>query len=132
MQAQHAAFVEKLRAEGVEVHFMDGDAGIRLKQCYTRDPFIMVKGGAIVCRMGARIRRGEELAALDDAGFRDRFAGSPIMRIGRDRLVRNVLYALGTSGLPGLPAVADRLADDPVPAFVDATPSADARLSLPA
>ena len=26
------------------------------------DPVLMVKGGAIVCRMGARIRRGEELA----------------------------------------------------------------------
>jgi N-dimethylarginine dimethylaminohydrolase len=62
MQAQHAAFVAQLQAEGVEVHFMDGEVGIRLKQCYTRDPFIMVKGGAIVCRMGARIRRGEELA----------------------------------------------------------------------
>src|SRR3984885_5964142 len=36
--------------------------GGRLKSCYTRDPVIMVKGGAIVCRMGARIRRGEELA----------------------------------------------------------------------
>ncbi len=62
MQAQHAAFVARLQAEGVEVHFVDGDAGIRLKQTYTRDPFVMIKGGAIVCRMGARIRRGEELA----------------------------------------------------------------------
>lgn len=62
MQQQHDAFVAKLQAEGVEVHYLDGDAGIRLKQTYTRDPFIMVKGGAIICRMGARIRRGEELA----------------------------------------------------------------------
>ena len=62
MQQQHDAFVAKLQAEGVEVHYLDGDAGIRLKQVYTRDPFIMVKGGAIICRMGARIRRGEELA----------------------------------------------------------------------
>ncbi|MEO5614516.1 MAG: arginine deiminase family protein [Cypionkella sp.] len=62
MQAQHDAFVAKLQAEGVEIHYLDGDAGIRLKQVYTRDPFIMVKGGAIICRMGARIRRGEELA----------------------------------------------------------------------
>lgn len=62
MQAQHDAFVAALVAEGVSVHYMEGDAGNRLKQCYTRDPFIMVKGGAIVCRMGARIRRGEELA----------------------------------------------------------------------
>ena len=34
----------------------------RIKSCYTRDPLIMVKGGAIVCRMGTRVRRGEELA----------------------------------------------------------------------
>lgn len=62
MQRQHDGFVAALRAEGIEVHFLDGEAGNRLKQIYTRDPLIMVKGGAIVCRMGARIRRGEELA----------------------------------------------------------------------
>jgi N-dimethylarginine dimethylaminohydrolase len=62
MQAQHDGFVAALQAQGITVHYMDGEAGNRLKQCYTRDPFIMVKGGAIVCRMGARIRRGEELA----------------------------------------------------------------------
>ena len=39
-----------------------------------------------------------ELAALDDAAFRALFAGSPIKRIGRDRFVRNVLYAIGNSG----------------------------------
>jgi epoxyqueuosine reductase len=38
-----------------------------------------------------------DLAALDDAGFRARFSGSPIKRIGRDRFVRNVLYAIGNS-----------------------------------
>lgn len=62
MQAQHDGLVAALQAEGINVHFMEGEAGNRLKQVYTRDPFIMVKGGAIVCRMGARIRRGEELA----------------------------------------------------------------------
>jgi N-dimethylarginine dimethylaminohydrolase len=62
MQAQHDSLVAALKEEGVEVFAVDGDAGKRLKSCYTRDPLIMVKGGAIVCRMGARIRRGEELA----------------------------------------------------------------------
>ena len=53
-----------------------------------------------------------ELAALDDAGFRARFAGSPIKRIGRDRFVRNVLYAIGNSGLRRLrPAAAALLTD---------------------
>ena len=39
-----------------------------------------------------------ELLALDDAAFRALFSGSPIKRIGRDRLVRNVLIAAGNSG----------------------------------
>ncbi len=62
MQAQHDALVAALKAKGVEVHHVDGDADGRLKSCYTRDPLIMVKGGAIICRMGTRVRRGEELA----------------------------------------------------------------------
>jgi N-dimethylarginine dimethylaminohydrolase len=61
MQTQHDGFVAALQAEGIEVHYVQGDAGNRLKQIYTRDPLIMVKGGAIVCRMGARIRRAEVL-----------------------------------------------------------------------
>jgi N-dimethylarginine dimethylaminohydrolase len=62
MQAQHDALVAALKAKGVEVHHVDGDAAGRIKSCYTRDPLIMVKGGAIICRMGTRVRRGEELA----------------------------------------------------------------------
>ncbi|RMC32891.1 tRNA epoxyqueuosine(34) reductase QueG [Paracoccus alkanivorans] len=62
----------------------------------------------------------EELAALDDAGFRARFSGSPIKRIGRDRLVRNVLYAIGNSGKSRLADTARRLVDDPDEAVADA------------
>ena len=61
-----------------------------------------------------------ELATLDDAAFRARFAGSPIKRIGRDRFIRNVLYAIGNSGLPALRGVTLRLLDDPDPAVADA------------
>lgn len=39
-----------------------------------------------------------ELLALDDAAFRLRFAGTPIKRTGRDRIVRNTLIAAGNSG----------------------------------
>lgn len=38
-----------------------------------------------------------ELAALGEAGFRKKFAGSPIKRIGWNRFLRNVLYAIGNS-----------------------------------
>ena len=73
----------------------------------------------------------EELAALDDAAFRARFSGSPIKRIGRDRLVRNVLYAIGNSGLPHLQAVAQGLTGDADPAVADAARWAVARLATP-
>jgi epoxyqueuosine reductase len=43
-----------------------------------------------------------DLAGLDDAAFRALFSASPVKRIGRDRLVRNVLYAIGNSGEPAL------------------------------
>ena len=56
-----------------------------------------------------------ELAALDDATFRQVFAGSPIKRTGRDRFVRNVLIAIGNSGLSDLAASAERLSADESP-----------------
>ncbi|WP_343080327.1 tRNA epoxyqueuosine(34) reductase QueG [Ostreiculturibacter nitratireducens] len=61
-----------------------------------------------------------ELAALDDAGFRARYSGSPVKRIGRGRFVRNVLYAIGNSGDETLAPVARSLAGDPDPTVADA------------
>ena len=56
-----------------------------------------------------------ELARLDDAGFRARFAGTPAKRTGRDRFVRNVLVAIGNSGHRELAPEAVRLLADPSP-----------------
>lgn len=41
-----------------------------------------------------------ELLTLDEAGFRARYALSPIKRIGRGRLLRNVCVAVGNWGSP--------------------------------
>ncbi|WP_299366811.1 tRNA epoxyqueuosine(34) reductase QueG [uncultured Tateyamaria sp.] len=60
------------------------------------------------------------LAGLDDAAFRARFSGSPIKRIGRDRFVRNVLYAIGNSGEASLVDLARALVDDADAAVADA------------
>lgn len=70
-----------------------------------------------------------ELAALDDAAFRAKFSGSPIKRIGRDRFVRNVLYAIGNSGAQGLKPVAQGLAEDADPTVADAARWAVKQLS---
>lgn len=61
-----------------------------------------------------------ELAALDDAGFRARFSGSPIKRIGRDRFIRNVAYAIGNSGCADLLPAVEALVDDPDAVVADA------------
>ncbi|MEJ0089169.1 MAG: tRNA epoxyqueuosine(34) reductase QueG [Limisphaerales bacterium] len=47
-----------------------------------------------------------ELLQLDDAGFKSRFAGSPILRTKRRGLLRNVCVALGNTGdATALPAL---------------------------
>ena len=70
----------------------------------------------------------EDLAILDDAGFRARFSGSPIKRIGRDRMVRNVCYAIGNSGNARLKSLVQSLCEDPDMAVSDAARWAVARL----
>jgi epoxyqueuosine reductase len=70
-----------------------------------------------------------ELAELDDAGFRALFRGSAVKRIGRNRFVRNVLYAIGNSGDRGLAAAARARLADADPVVRDAAAWAVRRLS---
>ncbi|MBS7533569.1 tRNA epoxyqueuosine(34) reductase QueG [Ancylobacter sonchi] len=72
-----------------------------------------------------------ELARLDDASFRARFAKSPIKRTGRVRFLRNVLTAIGNSGDAALAGEAGRLLDDPAPLIRGAAVWALARLLPP-
>ena len=70
-----------------------------------------------------------EFLQFDDAGFRRFFSGSPIKRIGRDRFVRNCLYAAGNSGSVALGSLVRPLCSDPDPAVSDAAHWALERLS---
>ena len=53
-----------------------------------------------------------DILAMDDATFRQIFAGSPIKRTGRDRMVRNALIAAGNSNDPKLVASVQPLLED--------------------
>ncbi|HEV2083169.1 MAG TPA: tRNA epoxyqueuosine(34) reductase QueG [Brevundimonas sp.] len=70
-----------------------------------------------------------DLLALDDAGFRALFAKSPVKRIGRNRFVRNVLYAAGNSGDSALVEPARALLTDVDPVVADAAAWALERLA---
>ncbi|WP_108789762.1 tRNA epoxyqueuosine(34) reductase QueG [Erythrobacter sp. Alg231-14] len=73
--------------------------------------------------------RLRELLALDDAGFRKVFSGSPIKRIGRDRFVRNCLYAAGNSADGAMVEAVAPLTHDPDPAISEAAHWALTRLN---
>ncbi|RYD58898.1 MAG: tRNA epoxyqueuosine(34) reductase QueG [Sphingomonadales bacterium] len=71
-----------------------------------------------------------DLLALDDAGFREVFSGSPIKRISRDRMVRNCLIAAGNSGSATLAGPVRALLDDADETVREAAEWALERLSV--
>ena len=71
-----------------------------------------------------------DLLALDDAGFREMFARSPIKRIGRNRMIRNCLIAAGNSGDAALVPSARRHLGDSDPVIAEAAQWALAQLGF--
>ncbi len=61
-----------------------------------------------------------DLVTLDDAAFRAKFSGSPIKRIGRNRFVRNVLYAIGNTQQVEFADIVQALTLDPDETVADA------------
>ncbi len=70
-----------------------------------------------------------DLLALDDTGFRAVFSGSPIKRIGRDRMVRNAAIAAGNSGDARLATPLEALREDASEIVREATQWALAELA---
>ena len=70
-----------------------------------------------------------DLLTLDDAAFREKFSGSPIKRIGRNRFIRNCLIAAGNSGDGRLVSSAQQHLDDPDPVVAEAAAWATAHLT---
>ncbi|NNC47672.1 MAG: tRNA epoxyqueuosine(34) reductase QueG [Sphingomonas sp.] len=71
-------------------------------------------------REDLRAPKLEELLALDDAAFRTKFSGSPIKRIGRNRMVRNCLIAAGNSKDASMRAHVEPHVADPDPVVAEA------------
>jgi epoxyqueuosine reductase len=69
----------------------------------------------LAARAELRAPQLSDLARLDDGAFRALFAKSPVKRIGRDRLIRNVLIAIGNSNQAALAQEAERLLGDDSP-----------------
>jgi len=84
---------------------------------------------AYAARLELSRPRLSELAGLTEDGFREVFRGSPIKRIGRGRFLRNILVAIGNSGLPELVPVVEARLSDPEPLIRGAAVWALSRLA---
>jgi len=76
LQAQHDAMIDVLRKEGIQVEYIENQPDDGTKSVYTRDPAIVVKGGAIVGRMARLMRKGEEKRMMQKLAS----LGMPILR----------------------------------------------------
>ena len=85
--------------------------------------------GRLQARQALVSPRLADLLALDDPAFRALFTKSPVKRIGRDRFLRNVLYAAGNSEDDALIGPVAALLDDPAPVVRGAAIWALSRLS---
>ena len=97
-----------------------GQPRVRLRRLSRRVPVEQVRGSRHAKRALRRDAATDnpplaELLTLDDRVFRDRFAGTPIKRTGRDRFLRNVLIAAGNSGDEGLVGKVEALLGDASP-----------------
>jgi epoxyqueuosine reductase len=86
---------------------------------------------AFVARAELAVPELSDLLALDDSGFRQVFSGSPIKRIGRNRMVRNATIAAGNSGDGRLVPALQRLSGDHDPVVAEAADWALSRLLAP-
>jgi epoxyqueuosine reductase len=69
-----------------------------------------------------------DLMALDDAGFRERFDGTPVLRAKRSGLLRNVAVALGNGCDSSAVPVLEKAARDPDPLIREHSEWAIARI----
>jgi N-dimethylarginine dimethylaminohydrolase len=102
VRAEHAGLVAALRAEGVVVDDAGPLGGAYTKAIYVRDPLVTIPGGAIVGRMGVRMRRGEEAAITRTVAglgmpILGTIAGAGTLEGGSFVKLRPDCYVLGTS-----------------------------------
>jgi N-dimethylarginine dimethylaminohydrolase len=76
MQDQHDNLARILRENDITVYYVEENLCNSTKSVYTRDPFIMVKGGAIIGRLSRMMRKGEERAITQTLAK----LGVPILR----------------------------------------------------
>ncbi len=98
-QAQHREYCQALAAAGLTVERLPADEGYP-DSCFMQDPAVVIDGVAVVGRMGAESRRGEEEAVgrLLAARFATHRLAAPATLEGGDVLILPDRVVVGLSG----------------------------------
>lgn len=109
-QAQHHEYCQALAAAGLTVERLPADEDFP-DSCFMQDPAVVIDGVAVVGRMGAESRRGEEeaVARLLAARFPTHRLAAPATLEGGDVLVLPDRVVVGLSGRTNRAGI-DRLA----------------------
>jgi epoxyqueuosine reductase len=138
IDAQRCISYLTIEHDGAVPHELRGAIGNRIYGCddclavcpWNRFADTAAANRAFLPRAELAAPRLADLLALDDAAFREMFAGSPIKRIGRNRMIRNCLIAAGNSGDASLVPSVRRHVDDPDPVIAEAASWALAQLGF--
>ena len=97
---EHAGHIDAALRPGI------GNRVFGCDDCLAVCPWNKFASASLETRLALKSELAElslaELARLDDPAFRTLFAGTPVKRTGHARFLRNVLIAIGNSGLPHL------------------------------
>ena len=119
---EHAQFVELLTEAGADVSYVPDPQLARLDSIFVYDPAIVTSEGAIICRMGKALRRGEEhslaqalleqgvpiLATIHGAGTLE---GGDTLWLDEHTLVVGRSYRTNDEGIRQLRRALDGIAD---------------------
>jgi epoxyqueuosine reductase len=138
IDAQRCISYLTIEHDGAVPHELRGAIGNRIYGCddclavcpWNRFADTAAANRAFLPRAELAAPRLADLLALDDAAFREMFAGSPIKRIGRNRMIRNCLIAAGNSGDASLVPSVRRHVDDADPVIAEAASWALAQLGF--
>lgn len=123
MLVEYESFVDLLKRDVAEVHFLPQSGKTGLDSIYVHDPVIITEKGAILCSMGKQARRGEPAAVAEYLAELDieivgaitgegKLEGGDLLWLGERTLAVGLGYRTNEEGIRQLKELTDDIIDE--------------------
>ncbi len=123
MLVEYDSFVDLLKRDVSEVHFLPQSGKTGLDSVYVHDPVIITEKGAILCSMGKQARRGESAAVAEYLAELDieivgaitgegRLEGGDLLWLGERTLAVGLGYRTNEGGIRQLKELTEDIIDE--------------------